>query len=62
MYLPLTRPFSSFDFAIFVFAVLSAAIFLSSLVHRLRVYYIWVLSYTVGINSYPANVENIVSS
>jgi len=46
----LTRPFSSFDFVILVFAVLSATLFVSSLVNCLRVYYIWVLSYEVGIN------------
>ena len=50
MYLPFTHPFSSFGFVILVFAVLSAALFVSSLVNRLRVYYIWVLSYEVGIN------------
>jgi len=40
MYLPFTHPFSSFGFVILVFAVLSAALFVSSLVNRLRVYYI----------------------
>jgi len=40
MYLPLTRPLSSFDFAILVFAVPNGAIIVSSPLNRLCVYYI----------------------